>query len=299
MKRRELEPLSRQRVEVGRSDFATESANVGKTNVVRDNQDESSFDEEVLGFAIRAGFPLTGRLRQDVRYVLSDRTIENIDEDASRFIREQEGTTLTSALGTTLSYDRLDSRIFPTEGYFLSLSGQVAGLGGDVSYLRTTVRGSYYMPIIDDDVILNVSGSAGYIVGLGEDVRINDRFFVGGNNFRGFSVAGIGPRDANGDALGGNRFAIGTVEVGFPVGLPDELGIRGRTFADVGVLGDVDAESTPADPIFDEESLRASVGVGLSWSSPFGPLALDFAIPVLSEDFDEEENFRFSFGTRF
>lgn len=267
--------------------------------IVRDNQDESSFDEEVLGFAIRAGFPLTGRLRQDVRYVLSDRTIENIDEDASRFIREQEGSTLTSALGTTLSYDRLDSRIFPTEGYFLSLSGQVAGLGGDVSYLRTTVRGSYYMPIIDDDVILNVSGSAGYIVGLGEDVRINDRFFVGGNNFRGFSVAGIGPRDANGDALGGNRFAIGTVEVGFPVGLPDELGIRGRTFADVGVLGDVDAESTPADPIFDEESLRASVGVGLSWSSPFGPLALDFAIPVLSEDFDEEENFRFSFGTRF
>src|SRR5690606_32095700 len=111
--------------------------------------------------------------------------------------------------------------------------------------------------------------------------------------------AGIGPRDSDGNALGGNQFVTGTVELSFPIGLPDEFGLRGRTFTDFGFLTDVEEDEVADNPIDDENSIRLSVGAGLSWTSPFGPIRIDFAVPVLKEDFDKEERFRFSFGTRF
>ena len=272
------------------------SAGIDAFNTTTDNQDESSFDEDSLGFGFRLGYPLGDRLRQTVRYRLEDRTIENVDADASRFIREQEGSTLTSLVGHRIVYDQLDSRIEPSEGYILELGNDVAGLGGDVQYFRTTASGSVFFPLFGD-AVLNLRTEAGYILGIGEDVRIADRFFVGGNLFRGFERSGIGPRDElTNDALGGNLFAVGTVEAAFPVGLPEEFGVRGRIFTDFGTLFDVDDSGAE---VQDESSLRLSTGVGLSWSSPFGPIRLDFAVPVLKEDFDEEEVFRFSFGTSF
>jgi outer membrane protein insertion porin family len=266
--------------------------------ITRDNQDTSGFDEFTVGFGLRFGYPITENLRQNVVYRLSQREIEDVDPTASRFIREQEGDTLTSLIGHQLTYDRLDSRIEPTDGYILRVGNELAGLGGDVSYVNVTAGADFYYPVFDQ-VILGVSADAGYIWGLGEDVRINDRFFVGGSNLRGFERAGIGPRDANGDALGGNRYVVGSVELTFPLGLPEELGLKGRAFGDVGTLGEVDIDPQPGEVINDTESLRASVGVGLSWASPFGPVRLDLAYPVLEEDFDKTENFRFSFGTRF
>ena len=149
-------------------------------------------------------------------------------------------------------------------------------------------------------MILGISGEAGYIWGLGEDVRINDRFFVGGSNLRGFERAGIGPRDANGDALGGQPLCgrLGRTDV--PLGLPEELGLKGRAFGDVGTLGEVDIDPGPARShqryrIAPRVAGRRAV-LGLS----VRPRA---ARPRLSgpgeEDFDKTENFRFSFGTRF
>ncbi len=270
--------------------------------VTNDNQDESSFDETSLGFALRAGYPLADRLRQTVRYLLERREVENVSPFASRFIRDQEGVTVRSLVGHTITYDQLDSRIQPTDGYILTFGNEFAGIGGDVTYLSTTLGGSIYFPLLDE-VVLSLGAEAGHIFGIGEDVGINDRFFVGGDNLRGFETAGIGPRDGNSDALGGNTFAVGTVEVEFPLGLPEEFGITGRGFSDFGVLTDVDEESvaggSPADQIFESNSLRVSVGAGVSWESPFGPVRLDFGFPVLKEDFDETETFRFSFGTRF
>ncbi len=272
-------------------------------SVTRDNQDESSFDEFTLGFGLRSGFRLGPDLRQTLGYTLALRDIRDVDSSASRFIQEQEGETLTSAVRSRLTYDQLDSRISPTDGYILRGEVELAGLGGDVFYVRTTASGDYYYPLLEN-VILNIGGSLGQVTGLGEDVRINDRFFVGGGNLRGFEPAGIGPRDGNDDALGGNFFATGTAEVSFPLGLPEELGIRGRAFTDVGTLFGLDDEeisgsTDPADQIFDESSIRVSVGTGLSWNSPFGPIQIDVGFPVVQEDFDQTEIFRFSFGTRF
>ena len=272
-------------------------------SVTRDNQDESSFDEFTLGGGLRAGFRLGPDLRQTLGYTLALRDIRDVDSGASRFIQAQEGETVTSAVRTRLTYDQLDSRISPTDGYILRGELEIAGLGGDVFYARTTASADYYYPLFED-VVLNIGASAGQIIGLGEDVRINDRFFVGGGNLRGFEPAGIGPRDGNDDALGGNIFATGTAEITFPLGLPEELGIRGRAFTDVGTLFDLDDEeisgsTDPADRIFDEGSVRVSVGTGLSWNSPFGPIQIDVGFPVVREDFDQTEIFRFSFGTRF
>ena len=122
-------------------------------------------------------------------------------------------------------------------------------------------------------------------------------FNVGGSGFRGFSVAGIGPRDVDtDDALGGNIYGVGTLELAFPLGLPEEYPIRGRLFTDFGTLAETDADEGD---IVDNGSLRASTGAGLTWRSPFGPLSVDIAIPVAKEDFDNTEFFRFSAGTRF
>ena len=271
--------------------------------ISRDNQDESSFDERTFGFGLRAGYPLADRLRQTVRYTFENRDIRDVGGNASLFIRSQEGETISSVVGHTIIYDQLDSRIEPTDGYSLRFGNDVAGLGGDVRFLRTTVGANYFVPILEN-VVLSLSAEGGYIFGLGEEVRINDRFFVGGANLRGFETAGIGPRDVTtGDALGGNEYAVGSVELSFPIGLPEELGVLGRAFSDFGTLTGLDLTSAEdalgTSAIADDATLRLSVGAGLSWASPFGPLRVDFAVPVLKEDFDREENFRFSFGTRF
>ncbi len=264
-------------------------------HVVRDNSDESSFDLTTSGFSLRAGYRITESLSQRWRYTLRRDDIDP-GSDASRFVRAEEGVDLTSAIGHELVYDKRDSRFDPTEGYFLSLSNEIAGLGGDVYYARTEIGGGHYLPLWEETV-LGVSGRAGYIVGLGQDVGLNDRFQKGGDSFRGFSISGIGPRDVTtDDALGGNQYAIGTVELSFPLGLPEEYGFKGRVFSDFGTLSGIDDSGPEIDKA---GGLRVSVGVGVTWRSPFGPLRVDFGHPVVKEDVDEVDNVLFSFGTRF
>jgi len=137
-------------------------------------------------------------------------------------------------------------------------------------------------------------------------VRINDRFFKGGNSFRGFENAGMGPRDlTTNDALGGNFYAVGSVELTLPNGLPEQYGIRTSLFADVGTLGVLDDRYTIGsnglrDPaIADDLSLRASAGLSVHWRSPMGPIRFDFSQILSEEEYDRTENFRFSTSTQF
>ena len=101
------------------------------------------------------------------------------------------------------------------------------------------------------------------------------------------------------DALGGNRFARASAELAFPIGLPDEFGVTGHTFTDIGTLSDVDATPTGAERLVDDNSIRVAAGFGISWRSPLGPIRVDLAFPIVKEDYDKVEEFRFSFGTRF
>jgi outer membrane protein insertion porin family len=263
----------------------------------RDESDESSFELNSLGFALRTGYRITENLRHGLRYTLKQDKIEDLDDDASEFIKAEEGSAVTSMIGHKLNYDKRDSRFEPTEGYILGLSNDFAGIGGSVDYVRSTLSGAQYYQIADQ-WILSIRGKIGYIISIGDDdIRLNDRFFIGGDDLRGFDDSGIGPRDrVTDDALGGNRFFTSSVQLRFPFGLPKELGVFGSVFADAGTLGDIDASGAN---LLDEESIRASLGTGLSWRSPFGPLAVSFGFAVIKEDFDQTKVLRFSFGTRF
>ena len=259
-------------------------------------QSEGSFDQRTTGGTLRANYPLTELWRHGVRLTVREDVIHNVDNEASQFIQEEEGNALTVLLGQDLTYDTRDTRFLPSDGYIVQLNQDVADFGADTQFLRVEGRGSYYYPFYPDWV-LNVAGRVGYILGLGEDVRLFDRFFLGGATFRGFKFAGVGPRDTStGDALGGNLLYTGTIEQRFPLGLPKELRIFGRGFVEAGSLVDPD-DSGPT--VFDSNALRASAGGGLSWLSPLGPISIDLAEAFLKEDEDETELFRISFGTRF
>ena len=262
-----------------------------------DLQDQSSFDRETVGFTTRAGYPLAERLRHTVSYSLRNDEVSDVSPTTSRFIREQEGETTTSAVAHRLEYDLRDSRIEPTDGYYVRFGQEFAGVGGDAKFLKHTLTYGHFYSVADGWV-LSALARAGHIFGIDDDdVRIVDRFFLGGRRLRGFEPSGVGPRDSEtDDALGGNMFYSLTGELGFPLGLPDELNLRGAVFSDVGTLTTID-ESGPE--LLDESSLRLSVGVGINFRSPLGPIRLDFARAMIKEDFDRTESFRFSFGTRF
>ncbi len=267
-------------------------------DIQTDFQDESSFDEENTGFILRASYPLTRDLRHTVRYRLQQDDITDVPSSASVFIQEEEGETITSAVGQTFTTDRRDNFLLPNSGYVVRLDQELAGLGGDVAFLSQELSSAYFQPIVDEAVVLQLGLDAGYVFGIGgDDVQLADRFFIGGNSFRGFRFAGIGPRDdRTDDALGGNLYYVGTAELRFPLGLPEELQLFGRSFVDAGTLTDIDV-SGPT--LSDCGCLRVSAGVGFSWLSPFGPLSLDFAQALVKDDLDDTEIISFSFGTRF
>ncbi|HSE78954.1 MAG TPA: outer membrane protein assembly factor BamA [Alphaproteobacteria bacterium] len=274
------------------------SAGFDLFRIIRDFQDEAGYDQETTGFGLRTGYQIAENLRQTLRYTLREDDITDVDPTASRLIREQEGTTLSSILGQDLLYDRRDDRFDPREGYFVRLSTDLAPGGiGDVAFSRNRLAAGYYIPIAEEWVA-SISGEVGYLFGLNsEDVRIQHRFYIGGETLRGFETAGIGPRDiTTTDALGGNQFYIGTVAVTFPSGLPKELGIRTTLFSDFGTLWNTDSVGPE---VVDVDSIRVSVGVGAVWRSPFGPIRISLAQAVRKEDFDKDELFRFSFGSRF
>jgi outer membrane protein insertion porin family len=273
------------------------SAGVDAFHITRDLQDESSYDQKRTGGALRMGFPLSENVREGIKYRLENNDIENVKSTASRFIADQEGSRVTSAISQRLTYDHRDSTMFPTEGLYSWLDTEFAGIGGDAEYVSGKIGANYYIPVTKK-LVLSVLGEAGAIGGWGdEDVKINERYFIGGNTLRGFENSGIGPRDlATDDALGGNLFYRGSVEMQFPIGLPEELGVLGHAFSDFGSLWSLDESGAG---VVDENSIRVTGGVGVSWRSPFGPIRLDLANPLIKEDYDKKEAFRFSFGTRF
>ena len=260
-----------------------------------DYQDESSYDTSSIGLRGRLGWNYTDNLYHNLRYTIRNDEIKNVKDNASYYVKKEEGKTTGSIVGQTISYDRRDNAYRTREGYFLSFGHDIAGLGGDEKFFKFDVKAYQYYTLADYWTFkFHVNG--GYIVGYGgKDVRLSNRYYLGGNNLRGFEYAGVGARDKKtGDALGGNWTLYGGSELSFPIGL-DELGVRGRTFFDIGMLGrpddinkkDVDYSSKP----------RASVGFGFEWTSPMGRIDLDFGFPVMKEDYDEREVFRINFGT--
>ncbi len=260
------------------------------------NDDQRSFDLERIGGSLRGGFSYNENLRHVLRYTLENQKITDIDASASILIRDEAGDFLESSVSHELIWDTRDSRFDPREGLVLRLRNEVAGLGGDVSFLKSAVGGEYHFPVADDWTI-SVDAEVGNVIGLGEDTRVSNRNFIGGGNCRGFEFAGVGPRDLpTDDALGGKNFYTGSLELGFPLGLPEEFDIRGRIFTDICSAWGLDKSDAG---VADESAPRISVGTGVSWQSPFGPIIIDLGFAVIDEDFDKHELVNFSFGTQF
>ena len=277
-----------------------------------DFQEESSFDYRSTGAGLRLTYPLNGYSRLSTRYFIKDDEILvpigycDIGGSGSSALCEQVGASLNSSVGYTLVVDRRNDPVRATRGWSGSLRQDFAGLGGDVNYVKTELDATVYYGITPSWIV-TVAGSAGYVSGWnGDAVRINDRFFKGGNSFRGFENAGMGPRDlTTNDALGGNFYAVGTIELTLPNVLPEQYGIKTSLFADVGTLGALDNRYTlgsnglPDASIADDLSLRASAGLSVHWKSPMGPIRFDFSQILSNEEYDRTETFRFSTSTQF
>ena len=248
-----------------------------------------------------------------------------------------ERSEISSIVGYNLLLDMKNDPLEPTGGFDLLFGQDVSGFGGDVNFIRTNASMNLYQGITKS-VVASLRLSGGYIEPYGtsegnseygqttpQGVRINNRFFKGGNSFRGFDTAGLGPRIVqiiqNDDgtetvkrlnALGGNAFYQASLDLSIPNYLPEEYGIKTGLFLEagsVGLLSDVD-KSDPVEftdtygrdavqLIEDELSLRASTGLSVYWTSPFGPIRFDFSHILKSEEYDRTESFRFSTSTRF
>lgn len=273
-------------------------AGIDVFHVTTDFQDESSYDQRRTGFSPSLTYPLSRNLRHNVRYRLLQNEITNVNATASRFIRDQAGERVTSAFGHTLTYDTRNSRMKPTEGHIVFLSNEIAGAGGDAKFFSTEVGGTAFHQF-SKGWVFSVDGKVGHIAAFsGDEVAINDRYFLGGSTtLRGFDESGVGPRDINTkDSLGGRQYWKSTVELAFPIGVPEEYDISGHVFSDVGSVWNTPVTGVE---VRDESSPRVAVGFGLSWGSPLGPIRVDFAKPVVKKDYDDERVFSFSFGTRF
>jgi outer membrane protein insertion porin family len=281
-------------------------------NVFRREYDENSFrsyDYETTGGSLLFGFPITENFSVQTGYQLEIQDIsvdtddcDGIAPDVSLAICNAAGETIISSVLYSLVYDSLDNRRDPHDGIYAKFMQEFAGVGGDVSFLRTTGTAAYYREIWPDrEVVGLIKVQGGHIFGIGEDVRLLDAFFKGGETVRGFESSGFGPRDpSTDDALGGNIFVAATAETQFPLPLlPRELGVKGAFFADAGTLFDTDATLAAGVTPLDDASIRSSVGGSLLWASPLGPLRADFAHVLSSEGYDEEQFFRFGGGTRF
>jgi outer membrane protein insertion porin family len=254
------------------------------------------------------------------------------DGEASLPVRKElaGGKTLTSSIGYSLNYNTLDNNKNPTDGLLIDFKQDFAGVGGDVTYLKSAVDGKYYMPLVADIVgLVHLQGGILNKIGSNE-IRMLDHFQMGPNLVRGFAPNGIGPRDINPfgtmDALGGTKYWGASYELQMPFWfLPKEVGLRGAVYADAGGLFDYKGPTSwtftnevnlpgcrparttsPTDPgtctglVFDNGNVvRTSVGIGLIWASPFGPLRFDYAVPLTKGQFDRVQQFKFGGGTSF
>ena len=276
--------------------------------------EQASYNTASTGGTVRVAFPLAQNTLLTTRYTLrTDDVIVDASlcvpgaELVSIVLCQQRGSYITSQVGYTLGFDRRNDSQNATRGYYLSFSQDVAGAGGSVHYLRNELNGGWYHGFTKD-WILSFTGSSGYVDGWnGDDIRIADRFYKGGDTFPGFQIAGIGPRDIQyGDSLGGKFYAIGDLELTLPNKLPEQYGIRTALFTYFGTLGLLDHSQKinpntdqPLTTVVDDLGLRASAGISVYWKSPAGPLRFDFSQIIRKDSYDKTELFRFSTSTRF
>ncbi|WP_456311888.1 outer membrane protein assembly factor BamA [Rhodovastum atsumiense] len=286
-------------------------AGIDVFRVTNDNQTTAEYSERRLGFSVRLGYEFSEHLRQAWAYSLVNRNVYDVQSSASLYVQEEKGTSLLSQIGQTLTLDYRDSRIDPRQGWVMRVGADFAGIGGDAHYLRTKLDGTYFVPLEryfgSNDWNIAISGGIGYLFTLGNNEKIIDRFFLGGDNLRGFQTGGAGPHAiptpqySGADSLGGRFIWTQSTEFRFPLPVSADLGLSGRVFVDIGALSQVNPVTVNGvqQPYTDDAAPRVGAGVGVSWKTPFGLINIDLAQAVVKKAYDQTQFFRFGFGTRF
>jgi outer membrane protein insertion porin family len=320
----------------------------------------SDYSEIRIGLSMRMGFAYNEHVSQAFNYTISDRDVSNLSSFASDFVKDEAGWSVLSQIGQTITFDWRDSRLNPHSGFVVRVGTDLAGLGGDEHYLRSKIDSTYFLPLDwltgNSNWGFSFTQGTGYLYSLQSKQLIIDRFFLGGDNLRGFLDQGAGPHsvaystcvDQNGnnvatpkggcnttgssyptvlyhgaDPLGGDFIWTQSTEFHFPLPVPEDFGLAGRAFMDVGGLSGLNAPPQATTACFatlpknkrgqtlddhgtvidkcyyDSGAPRMSVGVGFSWKSPFGLINIDFGVPILKQPYDQLEFFKFGFGTRF
>jgi outer membrane protein insertion porin family len=220
-------------------------------------------------------------------------------------LEEDQGALLASGVGATYTYDTRITGLNPNGGMLLKFGLDYSGLGGDVDSVNATALALVERRILNEEVTVRAVFEGGAVHMLnGQQSRVTDRFF-GNGKIRGFEPNGIGPRDLdadNEDALGGNFYAVARVEADFPLGLPEEYGIKGGLFADFGSvwsLDNVSGAGAPGTLVDDDFHLRSSIGVSVFWDTAIGPLRFNFARALQKESYDKEQVFDLTISTQF
>jgi outer membrane protein insertion porin family len=267
-----------------------------------------SYGTNTYGVNFTLGTPITEQTSVQWRYSISDQnvTLGANASGATVSLPIQQaaaaGRQLVSATGDTLTYNTLDNTKSPTSGINSQLRQDLAGLGGDVKFLRTTEDVRYYHSL-SSDVVAMVRGQGGYITGWGgQQVPLINSFFGGPSLVRGFAPNGIGPRDLTAgstmDNVGGSMYWATTAELQSAIpGIPQEYGLRGSVFVDAGSVFRYTGPTTfgsQSVQVANNNVLRSSAGVGLTWASPFGALTVNYAEPLTKASYDVVQKFNFS-----
>lgn len=284
-------------------------------DIYRQTREYDNYDSELTGATVRFGLPITQNLTNTVAYNISgERYSYNDDTSAvcpglnptcgvAQAIQQAigTGTWIKSSVSNTLTYNTLDDMKIPRDGFYITGTAELAGLGGDAQFVKLTGLASYYRTLLDEqDLVGMLSVGGGHVFGYGNnDLRVFDLFQSSSRIIRGFAYNGIGPVDlSTGERLGGRTYVNASAELQAPVPLlPESYGFRLAAFADAASIHgnsliNVNPSSVGA-------SIRASVGGSVIWASPFGPLRVDIAYPVIKKSTDEVQHINFGVSTRF
>jgi len=262
----------------------------------------ASYDTRRIGAQVTLGFPVSEYGRIEGRYSLSKDTVLRVSPDSSPLIQADAGPgKFTSSFGMTYTLDTRRSLLNPNFGYLFRVNADLAGLGGDRRYLKTTALARVEQQLPTQEITLRAELEGGALMMQSGNSRVTERFFLN-DEMRGFAFNGLGPRDltaTNRDALGGNVFIVGRLEADFPLGLPEEYGLSGGLFMDVGSVWKLNDTAGAGGPVDDGRHWRAAAGVSLLWDTPIGPLRMNFSRTLRKKDYDRPQNFDVFISSRF
>ena len=267
----------------------------------------ANYDSDSFRFRPSLTFPVSDKGRLSVRYTYTDiEQLARVPSENGAVVQNEidAGKQSSSSIGYTYTYDSRERGLNPDAGWLFEFGQDFSGIGGDSEFVKTTAKVVAQRLAFNNDIILRATLEGGVLAWTGGTNRTVDRFSVGPRILRGFEPGGIGPRDlsapGSSDPLGGNFYVAARLEAEFPLGLPEELGIRGGIFYDVGNLWDLsDVDLTGGNIVGESGSFRHVIGFSIYWDTAVGPLRLNFSNALKKEDFDEEQTFDLTISTTF